>query len=253
MPFNYFGRKGRNLIRLYPPPSCDYIIEPFAGSARYSLKYGLEQVFNKTRKVWINDKWKVIYDVWIWIQNATVQDIRNLPNVIQEGKSLYDYKTLSEAEINLLGFCLAINPAAPIKKTTSFSKTNDCVSLLKNNLIKICGRLKHWKITNLDYKDMPNEEATWFVDPPYQHYSKYYKLKDIDYSHLRDWCLSRKGELIVCEGTGADWLDFKVLNRNVFRTRRFSGKVCPVSGKRVYDTYQELIYYRPKQTTGFIF
>jgi hypothetical protein len=43
---------------------------------------------------------------------------------------------------------------------------------------------------------------------------KYYVHRDIDYSHLGDWCkdlASLNHQVIVCENLGADWLDFKPL------------------------------------------
>ena len=33
----------------------------------------------------------------------------------------------------------------------------------------------------------------------------------MDYEELGQWCLDRKGEIIVCENSKADWLDFKDL------------------------------------------
>ena len=36
--WSYYGAK-TNIIDHYPPPKFDKIIEPFAGSARYALKY----------------------------------------------------------------------------------------------------------------------------------------------------------------------------------------------------------------------
>jgi len=36
--FNYYGSKSK-IIHLYPKPIFNKIIEPFAGSARYALKY----------------------------------------------------------------------------------------------------------------------------------------------------------------------------------------------------------------------
>ena len=35
--------------------------------------------------------------------------------------------------------------------------------------------------------------------------------KNIDYNDLAEWCKSRNGQIIVCENTKADWLDFKPL------------------------------------------
>lgn len=40
--WSYYGSKA-NVIGWYPPPMHDKIIEPFAGTARYALKYWDEQ------------------------------------------------------------------------------------------------------------------------------------------------------------------------------------------------------------------
>ena len=71
------------------------------------------------------------------------------------------------------------------------------------------------------YEDIQNQPATWFIDPPYQKMGFYYKHKDIDYNHLSEWCLSRDGQIIVCENEGADWLPFEPLC-NLYGQRRQS-------------------------------
>lgn len=55
---------------------------------------------------------------------------------------------------------------------------------------------------------MPDINGTWFVDPPYEVAGKSYKKNDINYELLSEWCLQRKGLLIVCENEGAKWLPF---------------------------------------------
>ena len=50
--FSYYGSKSK-VVDLYPRPKFDKIIEPFAGSARYALKY-----FD--RDVLLVDKYEVI-------------------------------------------------------------------------------------------------------------------------------------------------------------------------------------------------
>ncbi len=59
--------------------------------------------------------------------------------------------------------------------------------------------------------DMINQKATWYVDPPYQFGGEHYKEsnKTIDFEKLGKWCESREGQVIVCENTKADWMDFK--------------------------------------------
>ena len=61
--------------------------------------------------------------------------------------------------------------------------------------------------------DIPNEKATWFIDPPYQFGGKYYRHngKKIDYEFLGEWCKNRDGQVIVCENHKADWMEFEPL------------------------------------------
>jgi len=36
-----------------------------------------------------------------------------------------------------------------------------------------------------------------------------HNAKGIDFNHLAGWSMDRKGQVIVCEALGADWLPFK--------------------------------------------
>lgn len=61
----------------------------------------------------------------------------------------------------------------------------------------------------------------------------------IDYKVLGEWVLSLPGQVIVCEGDGADWLPFKLFRRGSLKTGH---------GDRATD---EWIWYReerPKRT-----
>jgi 16S rRNA G966 N2-methylase RsmD len=69
--------------------------------------------------------------------------------------------------------------------------------------------IRHWKVLETDWWRAPDIEATWFVDPPYHRSGKHYKYRDIDYTALGIWCRARKGQTIVCEQDGADWLPFR--------------------------------------------
>lgn len=72
-------------------------------------------------------------------------------------------------------------------------------------------KIKHWALYETSYEHLPNFEATWFVDPPYEQMGKYYKhgASGIDFAHLGTWCRERQGQTIVCEAEGASWLPFK--------------------------------------------
>ena len=93
------------------------------------------------------------------------------------------------------------------------------LNMIAENLHKI----KHWDIRQGDFKDLENEEATWFIDPPYQFGGEYYKFgnKNMNFKELGEWCMSRNGQVIVCENSKADWLDFEPLiemRGNKFKT-----------------------------------
>jgi len=57
-------------------------------------------------------------------------------------------------------------------------------------------------------------KATRFVDSPYQVAGSSYRFgsKQLDYQQLGEWCRAQKGQTIVCEGPGADWLPFEQLH-----------------------------------------
>jgi hypothetical protein len=66
-----------------------------------------------------------------------------------------------------------------------------------------------WRIIEGDYTKAPNIEATFFVDPPYQSTGDRYQpgARDLDFAKLGEWCLRRKGQVIVCERFDATWLN----------------------------------------------
>jgi site-specific DNA-adenine methylase len=200
--FSYYGSKSR-VVHLYPKPTEDLIIEPFAGSAKYALRYC-------DKHVWLNDAYPVIAEVWQWIQQATRADIERLPE-LKRGEDLRDFKQLSETERNVLGFAVGRGNAAPRHICSKWSEEDDETAKLKRYMLHFNERIKHWKITCLDYRELPNERATWFVDPPYQVGGERYKVNGIDYQALADWCRTRNGQTIVCENEGGTWLPFKPL------------------------------------------
>jgi 16S rRNA G966 N2-methylase RsmD len=195
--FYYLGRKKR-IAKLYPEPVHDIIIEPFAGSAAYSLHGDRWK-----KQVIINDLNKDVISVWRYLKQATAADIKNLPDC-KPGDRLSDIQTLSDEERWLISF--HINPGANQRSdvVTKFSRWSAGKNYISKNLHKI----SHWKILSGEYYHLSNQPATWFVDPPYFKSGKFYMTNTVDFSHLRAWCLERKGQLIVCEQSGADWLEF---------------------------------------------
>ena len=193
--FSYYGSKSK-IVDYYPPPKHKKIIEPFAGSARYSLKYWQNDVL-------LVDKYEVIVKLWKYLQTASPKDILNLPDSIKG----QDIRTLglSAEEKSLMGFCIGRGNLYPLNFAGDFCNWNDDKKRIANNLYKI----KHWTIKQGCYTELENIEATWFIDPPYMVGGHIYKHSNIDFTYLAEWCKTRNGQAIVCENTKATWLPFK--------------------------------------------
>ena len=195
--FYYYGTK-KQLAKYYPKPKKDVIVEPFCGAAQYSLKYWKKDVF-------LYDIDELIIRLWQYLQSATEQDVKSLPR-FKAGDDIRDFK-LSEGESLFCGYMAGISFAKRNIVSSMASKTiNNDILKISKNLYKI----KHWQVKRLDYKEIPNIDATWFIDPPYiKGGHKYrYSNKNIDYDFLAEWCKTRSGDVIVCENADAGWLDF---------------------------------------------
>ena len=95
---------------------------------------------------------------------------------------------------------------------TKYAKSSGTADY-KQRAIQKVKFIRHWKITKKSYNEIPNDTATWFIDPPYIKGGHKYKesSKNINFDHLSKWCISRKGSYIVCEGSNANWLPFQFL------------------------------------------
>ncbi len=202
--FSYYGSKA-NIVRLYPKPRYPKIKEAFAGSGRFSLEHFEHDVL-------LVDKWPVIIDVWKWLQQCSTNDILSLPRRLTHGDSLHDITFDCQAQKDFYGFIVGAGAERP-RRTVGYRRTthrpnaiNHCLKETAAQLYKI----KHWNFVCGDYLDMVNEEATWFIDPPYQHGGHKYTMSNakIDFTQLAQWCNTRQGDVIVCENTKADWLPF---------------------------------------------
>jgi len=230
----YFGSKS-NLAGKYPPPKHSKIIEPFAGSARYSLKY-----YN--RDILLIDKYPVIIEIWHYLQNASENDILGLPK-IQKGQKVSDF-TLSDIEVKFMGFLVQASQGQP-RNSTGTLKGIDVERDLKR-IAKNLFKIKHWVIKEGSYEDLENEEATWFIDPPYQYGGEHqYKFgnKQIDFGKLAEWCKNRKGQSIVCETTKADWLDFKPMVKNFGSNCTNTTEAIWSNHKTNYDEIQQTLQF----------
>lgn len=202
--WSYYGRKTK-VIDCYPSPKYDKIIEPFAGTAVYSLYQD-----NWKKDVLLVDMYDIVIDVWHYLQQAKPEDILSLPEMNYHD-NVDMHTQLSKEEKWLIGFNINGGSAQPKKTTMKFNVWNRNKPIIANNLHKI----KHWTIRKDDYRNIDNVNATWYIDPPYQFGGEYYRHnnKNIDYKGLSEWCKTRNGQIIVCENTKADWMDFKPLKK----------------------------------------
>lgn len=217
--FSYFGSKYR-LSKKYKSPSKNILIEPFAGSACYALHYPNKQVK-------LYDKYEVICGIWDYLIHASEKEILDLP-MIDFDKSVEDYAICQEAKW-LIGFWLMTASTKPGFRATSrsikaFESNRRLYLWIIENRYKIANQvqyIRHWTIENKSYEEIKNEDATWFIDPPYQQAGKSYKesSKNINFDHLGVWCKSRHGEVIVCENEGSTWLPFESFS-NIVNARR---------------------------------
>lgn len=206
--FSYYGSK-KQFIGAYPPPKFDKIIEPFVGAGPYSLKY-------YDRDITIMDKYKVVYRIWKWLQECEVSDIEKLPHILLPKDNLKNYNFDCKEAKFLMGFIIAKGSQSPRNKPSKRATIdrpntiNFTLNKIKNNLHKI----KHWTILHGSYEELNNVKATWFIDPPYQYGGHVYVESKIDFKLLYNWCIERKGQVIVCENTKADWMNFKPMMKN---------------------------------------
>jgi site-specific DNA-adenine methylase len=202
--FPYYGSKW-NIARYYPKPKYEIIIEPFAGSAGYSIFYNHERVI-------LYELDPIVSGVWRYLIEAQPEDIQSLPDLPNVGDSVDDYPLCDGAKW-LIGFWLNRGSATPKKSRTAYSARTDKGQLnwgqrAKDRISSQLPLISRWLVINGSYREAQNRNVTWFIDPPYTKKGKYYREKFSGYNDLGQWCLNRIGQVIVCEGINANWLPF---------------------------------------------
>lgn len=225
--FTYYGGKYRAALH-YPKPLHGTIVEPFAGSAGYSLRYHEARVI----LVELNP---TIAAIWRYVIGATAREFLMLPD-LQPGQTVDDLRIPQEARW-LIGFWLNKGSSGPCKVPSAWMRGGTRPNsfwgpAIRRRLASQAGKLRHWKILECSYSDpFVSEigEATWFIDPPYETAGKHYKYAKVDYSHLARWCLALRGQAIVCENEGASWLPFQpfrsIKSNPSSRGKKFSKEV----------------------------
>jgi 16S rRNA G966 N2-methylase RsmD len=197
--FYYYGRK-KQIAKRYPAPEFATIIEPFAGAASYSLHGD-----NWRRDVILVEKDSRVIEIWRWlVEQAKPRDILALPD-LKVGERSSEFLHIVHAATKMAFKYKTIKVTPVLERNWEISKR-----VMAANVHKV----KHWKIISNDYTAAPDIEATWFIDPPYKSHSGTgyaHGSDNLDYGELATWALTRKGQIICCEGNEGDYLPFSPL------------------------------------------
>lgn len=216
--FSYYGSKYTG-AKHYGPPRRERVVEPFSGSACYSLYWEVAHVD-------LYDKSQDICDLWDYLIHSSNADIKSIPSDLDQ----MSFASLPRLQRLLCGFWVAKGRAEPSGKLSpwyfKYRNSTGCRvwgEAVKARIIKQKERIKDWRVDCLSYEDIPlRDERHWHVDPPYNNAAGMrYPNSDLDYRHLGEWVRTLPGSVDVCENVGATWLPFDPLySVNTARGRR---------------------------------
>jgi site-specific DNA-adenine methylase len=215
MPFAYYGAKAR-VARYYPKPKHNTIIEPFAGSAAYSMFH-----IHNAKQIILIEKDEAVVNLWHRLQNMTSDELDKLDEELNKERT-------TEPLIAGLGGGTSLHAtlSGKSRQLTPWMKTK--WPQKKNVIKRALPYLHKIEVHCGDYTEAPRIEATYFIDPPYQlnivnpnrglqdqagngyrHGSQH-----INYQQLAKWCEQLPGQTIVCEQKPANWLPFEPFRAN---------------------------------------
>lgn len=194
--FKWFGSKWLS-SKSIPAPKYNVLIEPFAGSAGYSLR-------NYRRDVILAESDTLVAELWWWlIHLANESIIREIPIDLPVG---IDIRTIGLERgqqlllkhwqrTNNVGDCWTVSPWG--------NKPGQWTANTRARVAEQHTLIRHWKIDHrgdgLKLLQHPGwQECTLFIDPPYQ-YNYQYKSTALDYGELGGLIQKLPGQRIVCE------------------------------------------------------
>ena len=208
--FYYYGAKSRYAGR-YRPPDHRIVVEPFAGSAGYSVYHLVKKNIDGAILV---EKDPRVVELWGRLLSMSPAEVLALKPP-DPGERTTDFLWMTLAASNALA------------KIPGYSFSVRAAATAQTMLVRIARLLPHVQgkliVIEGDYTQAPDIRATWFIDPPYQStgvhplsrgngYARGCDTAAMDYEALAAFCRSRRGTVIACEYEGATWLPFQHLH-----------------------------------------
>lgn len=197
----------KKIAGLYPEPQHSIIVEPFAGSAAYSL-HGERW----RRQVVLIERDAEVAALWRWLISEAA-DVLGLPDPVL-GEHTHSF-------LHILH--MASKRGFTYRKAAVTPFMMDAWKASKPYMAANLYKVKHWTLIEGDYTMAPNVEATWFIDPPYQGDAGTgyrHGSGSLDYGALGAWVQARQGYVMACDAPTATWLPFKPWSRY----RAYAGK-----------------------------
>lgn len=203
--FTYYGGKWR-IADKYGAPTFDTVVEPFCGSAGYSVRHNAPKAI-------LADKSEPVCSTWAYLIRASRQEIERLP--VHNVEHIDEYDLIPEAKL-LIGWWMNKATTRPAKSPSAWMRSrlrpkSHWGPEIRQRIAEQVEFIRGWEVICGDYTAAPDVAATWFIDPPYsdkdgRHYE--HTLDAGEYTALAKWASSRSGEVIVCEQAGATWMPF---------------------------------------------
>lgn len=233
--FKHYGAKWRLSAKL-PPPRLSPIIEPFAGGAGFSTRYG------ENKPVFLYDTCVETVSIWEYLLTAEEEDILSLPvDPVHRGEHVFTLDIPYPAALLIQRWLTPQGSKRTYRMPPAQRKlVREGYSGVWGEEVKvrIAGQLEGvrlWEVRCSSYSDVVVREAHWHIDPPYQHNlagADYYRSRGLDYDDLANWCHRLPGDVTVHEQFGADWLPFRTLD-----PRACSGCIQGSKLKRAHEVF----------------
>lgn len=236
--FPYFGSKC-SLGRKYRAVAAELgnwagspvVVEPFAGSAGYSVAV-------EPKVAILADADPTIAGLWQYLIGVSEERILRLPTT-EPGETLNDpkYDGLLEPERALIGFWINRASSVPKKAVPQDPTWGSFTEGTKRRIAGQLHKIRKWRALCVRYEfllpiladvvrappgqgDQYPAEIEFFVDPPYAGNGKHYRYgvaasektghRGVDFDHLAGWVACLPGRTVVCEqdgNEGQEWFE----------------------------------------------